>query len=35
MNSFTHFGLYPEIIQAISELGFENPTPIQSKTIPH
>ncbi|MEO2186491.1 MAG: DEAD/DEAH box helicase, partial [bacterium] len=35
MNSFTHFGLYPEMIQAISELGFENPTPIQSKTIPH
>jgi len=35
MNSFTHFGLYPEILQAISELGFENPTPIQSKTIPH
>ena len=35
MNSFTHFGLYPEILQAIAELGFENPTPIQSKTIPH
>ena len=35
MNSFTNFGLYPEILQAIAELGFENPTPIQSKTIPH
>ncbi|MBC8346189.1 MAG: DEAD/DEAH box helicase [Candidatus Marinimicrobia bacterium] len=35
MNSFTPFGLYPEIIKAISELGFENPTPIQSKTVPH
>ena len=28
-------GLNPEILSAITELGFENPTPIQEKTIPH
>ncbi|MBT3946932.1 MAG: DEAD/DEAH box helicase, partial [Candidatus Marinimicrobia bacterium] len=35
MNSFSNFGLQTEILKAISELGFESPTPIQSKTIPH
>ena len=34
MSTFTDFGLNNNIIKAISELGFENPTPIQEKTIP-
>jgi len=34
MGAFTDFGLKDNIIKAISELGFENPTPIQEKTIP-
>lgn len=35
MNTFEESGLKPEIIKAIGELGFEKPTPIQEKTIPH
>ncbi len=35
MSTFKDFGLSPMILQAIEELGFENPTPIQAKTIPH
>ncbi len=35
MNTFAELGLYDEILQAIQELGFETPTPIQAKTIPH
>lgn len=35
MSSFENYGLSEEIIAAITELGFENPTPIQEKTIPH
>ncbi len=35
MNSFTDFGLSNELLAAIRELGFETPTPIQLKTIPH
>lgn len=35
MNAFAQLGLYDDIVQAIQELGFENPTPIQEKTIPH
>ena len=34
MSSFTDFGLNDNIIKAITELGFEAPTPIQEKTIP-
>lgn len=34
MSNFTDFGLNDNIIKAISELGFESPTPIQEKTIP-
>lgn len=34
MSNFTDFGLNENIIKAISELGFESPTPIQEKTIP-
>ncbi|MDD3687461.1 MAG: DEAD/DEAH box helicase [Bacteroidales bacterium] len=35
MSLFENYGLSEEIIAAITELGFENPTPIQEKTIPH
>jgi len=34
MNTFTKMGLAPELLRAIEELGFENPTPIQQKAIP-
>ncbi len=33
--TFEETGLKPELISAISEMGFEQPTPIQEKTIPH
>ncbi|MBT3865422.1 DEAD/DEAH box helicase [Candidatus Peregrinibacteria bacterium] len=35
MNTFNDMGLNPMILQALAELNFEEPTPIQSKTIPH
>jgi ATP-dependent RNA helicase DeaD len=35
MISFTETGLQQEILDAVHELGFETPTPIQAKTIPH
>ncbi len=35
MLTFEELGLKPEILKAILEIGFENPTPIQEKTIPH
>lgn len=34
MSSFQDFGLRPEILKAISGLGFETPTDIQAETIP-
>jgi ATP-dependent RNA helicase DeaD len=34
MNEFEVFGIHKEIIKAITELGFEKPTPIQEKSIP-
>ena len=34
LNAFERFGLEPELLQAISEMGFEEPTPIQEKAIP-
>ena len=34
MSQFTDFGLNPALLRAIKELGFENPMPIQEKTIP-
>ena len=34
MSSFKEKGLNENILKAISELGFETPTPIQEKTIP-
>jgi ATP-dependent RNA helicase DeaD len=33
--TFEETGIKPELIKAISEMGFEAPTPIQEKTIPH
>ncbi|HMQ46266.1 MAG TPA: DEAD/DEAH box helicase [Saprospiraceae bacterium] len=35
MNSFQEIGLKETILQAIKDLGFETPTPIQAKAIPH
>jgi len=35
MKSFAVSGLNEGILDAIKELGFEEPTPIQAKTIPH
>ncbi len=35
MKSFDEFAFEPELNQAISDLGFTEPTPIQSKAIPH
>jgi ATP-dependent RNA helicase DeaD len=32
--SFTDLGLRPELVQAVEDLGFEHPTPIQEQTIP-
>ncbi|MDZ4843997.1 MAG: DEAD/DEAH box helicase [Chitinophagales bacterium] len=34
MNAFEQLGLSAETIKAITELGFEKPTPIQEKSIP-
>ena len=34
MTAFNELGLSPQIQQAIDELGFEDPTPIQEQAIP-
>lgn len=34
MKNFADFGLEPKVIQAITELGFEEATPIQAQSIP-
>lgn len=34
MIEFKDIGLAPEILEAVTELGFVNPTPVQEKTIP-
>lgn len=34
MSTFQELGLREEIIEAITELGYENPTPIQAEAIP-
>jgi len=34
MTTFKETGLKPEILQALNDLGFEKPTPIQEKSIP-
>ena len=33
--TFEDLGLRPEILRAVQELGFETPSPIQEKAIPH
>ena len=35
MDSFEETGLREEILKAVADLGFEKPTPIQAKAIPH
>lgn len=35
MMTFEQTGIKPELLSAITEMGFEQPTPIQEKTIPH
>ncbi len=35
MDNFKQTQLHPDILKAITEMGFETPTPIQTKTIPH
>ena len=35
MQTFVETGLKPEILQALELIGFEQPTPIQAKAIPH
>ena len=34
MITFNETGLSPEILRALTDMGFENPTPIQEKTLP-
>lgn len=34
LTTFNDLGLHPSVLSAISELGFQNPTPIQEKSIP-
>lgn len=33
-NTFNNLGLSPELVQAVTELGYEQPTPIQTSAIP-
>lgn len=35
MNTFEEMGIRRNILEALKELGFENPMPIQQKVIPH
>lgn len=35
MQNFSELGLRPEIVSALQAIGFETPTPIQSKAIPY
>jgi ATP-dependent RNA helicase DeaD len=35
MNKFESYGLNPKLLEAIKEMGFENPSPVQEKTIPY
>ncbi|MFN3918141.1 MAG: DEAD/DEAH box helicase [Flavobacteriales bacterium] len=34
MNNFSKLGIREELVSAVQDLGFENPTPIQEKVIP-
>ena len=33
-NSFDQLGLLPPLLQAVRELGYEQPTPVQAQAIP-
>lgn len=35
MKTFEELGVAPEILQAVQELGYENPMPVQEQVIPH
>lgn len=35
MTTFADLGLYDDILKSLHEIGFETPTPIQNKAIPH
>ena len=35
LETFEASGLSPEILKALKEIGFEQPTPIQAQTLPH
>ena len=35
ISTFAEMGLLDDVLTAIADLGFETPTPIQAKTIPH
>jgi ATP-dependent RNA helicase DeaD len=35
MNKFEQLGLSESLLKAILDLGFENPTEVQEKAIPH
>ncbi|MFW6203070.1 MAG: DEAD/DEAH box helicase [Marinilabilia sp.] len=35
MQNFSEMGLRPELLSSLEKMGFETPTPIQAKTIPH
>lgn len=32
---FTELGLQPDLLQALNEVGYETPSPVQAQTIPH
>ena len=34
-NNFSDMGISPPILKAIDEMGFQTPTEVQSKVIPH
>ena len=35
MKTFEELGVMPEICEAISEMGFEHPMPVQEEVIPY
>ena len=35
MKTFQELGICDEILKAITELGYENPMPVQEQVIPH
>ena len=35
MKNFQELGVSPEILKAITELGYEHPMPVQEKVVPY